>query len=367
VGSTGRVRVHHTATSADTGTRRRGSGGLEVSDNSLSPRIPGLRDSLPGAAYKKGDVIGQKYEVYGVLGAGGFGIVYLVYSPKSEGVYALKTLRDEYLADTQTRERFRKEASVWVDLERHPYLVRSYFVEEVAGRLFIVMEHIAPDEHGLNTIEGFLRQSPPDLTQSLRWGIQFCHGTEYANSKGIRCHRDIKPANIMTSQGKTVKITDFGLAGALGMAKAVSGIRLNVQQGVVGLSGQTIAGTGFGTPTHMPPEQFSDAASCDERSDIYSFGVVLFQMASRGQLPFLAPLPKVLAEAETARFWREMCHLHSEAAVPKLDSPLSHIIQGCLQKEPGKRYQSFKELRGDLEPLLRRMTGESISPRSRVY
>jgi serine/threonine protein kinase len=124
-----------------------------MGDSSPNPRSPGLRDSAPGAAYKKGDVIGQKYEVYGVLGAGGFGIVYLVYSRETKDIYALKTFRDEFLADAQTRERFRKEAQVWVDLERHPYLVRAHLVDEVAGRLFVVMEHVAPDESGLNSFE----------------------------------------------------------------------------------------------------------------------------------------------------------------------------------------------------------------------
>jgi serine/threonine protein kinase/predicted TPR repeat methyltransferase len=324
------------------------------------PRIPGLRDSVPGAAYKKGDVIGGKYEVYGVLGRGGFGIVYLVYSRETGGVYALKTFRDELLSDAQTRDRFHKEASVWVDLERHPYLVRANVVYEIAGRLFIAMEYIAPDEHGLNTLEGYLRQRPPDLAQSLRWGIQFCHGMEHAYSRGIRCHRDIKPANIMIGSDKAVRITDFGLAGVLGPTQAMAGVRLSIQKGVVGLSGQTMEGTGFGTPTHMPPEQFTDAASCDERSDIYSFGVVLFQMVSSGRLPFLAPLPTEVAASEMTRFWREMHRLHATAPVPRLDSPLFPMIRRCMEKDPGKRYQSFKELREDLEPLLRRQTGEVV-------
>jgi serine/threonine protein kinase len=186
---------------------------------------------VPGAAYKKGDVIGQKYEVYDVLGKGGFGIVYLVYSQQTGLVYALKTFQDKFLSDALRRERFRKEASVWVDLERHPYLVKAHWVDEVAGRLFIAMEHIAPGEDGLNTLEGYLQHRPPDLAQSLRWAIQFCYGMEYAYSRGIRCHRDIKPSNIMVSQDKTVKITDFGLAGVLVPAQAMSGIRSSVQQG----------------------------------------------------------------------------------------------------------------------------------------
>ncbi|MFH0793960.1 MAG: serine/threonine-protein kinase, partial [bacterium] len=205
--------------------------------------------SLPGIPYKRGDFIGQKYEVYGILGMGGFGIVYLVYSHETKSVYALKTFRDECLADAEARERFRRECQVWTDLERHPYLVRAYFVDEVSGRLYIGMEYIAPNEHGLNSLEGYMQEQPPGLHQSLRWAIQFCHGMEYAYSRGIRCHRDIKPANIMISQDMTVKISDFGLAGVLSAPKKSSGIKLNIHQGKVGLSWQTMDGAGVGTLT----------------------------------------------------------------------------------------------------------------------
>ena len=317
-------------------------------------------EHIPGIPYRKGHFIGHEYEVYGVLGRGGFGIVYLVYSHKDKSVYALKTFRDEYLEDAQARERFREEARIWIDLERHPYLVRAYYVDKHAGRLYIVMEYIAPDEQGLNSLDDYLQYQPPDLAQSLRWSIQFCLGMEYAYPKGIRSHRDIKPANIMIGQGRTIKITDFGLASVIGSASAVSGINLTVHQGKVGLSGQTMEGAGFGTPPYMPPEQFTNAAGCDERSDIYSFGVVLYQMATRGGLPFLAPLPKDNSEEEAMQFWRAMQRLHSGLPVPKIKSPLFPIIQRCLEKKPDKRYKSFKDLRTYLELLLRRQTGEVI-------
>jgi serine/threonine protein kinase len=310
--------------------------------------------------YQIGDVIGQKYEVAGVVGRGGFGIVYLVYSRETESVYALKTFRDEYLEDPEVRALFRKEAQIWVDLERHPYLVRAYFVDEISGRLYIAMEYIAPDEGFPNTLQGYLDRRPPDLAQSLRWAIQFCHGMEYAYSKGVRCHRDIKPGNIMISQDKTVKITDFGLAGVLGASEADPGIRLNIQEGKVGLSFRTLAGKGRGTPTHMPPEQFYDAAYCDQRSDIYAFGVVLFQMASGGKLPFLPALPKDNSQVEHMRFWQEIQRLHEQAPVPEMATPLFTIIQRCLEKIPEKRYSSFSELRTNLEVLLKQKTGEVI-------
>jgi tetratricopeptide (TPR) repeat protein/tRNA A-37 threonylcarbamoyl transferase component Bud32 len=305
---------------------------------------------LHGTPYKKGDFIGQKYEVYDVLGKGGFGIVYLVYSHETESVLALKTFRDEYLEDGATRQRFRKEAQVWVDLERHPYLVRAHFLDEINGRLYIGMEHIAPDEQGLNTLEGYLRRRPPNLAQSLRWSVQFCHGMEYAYSRGIRAHRDIKPANIMIGQDRTVKISDFGLAGVLPTSRAFSGSKLNVEQDRFGLSGQTIEGTGFGTPEYMPPEQFVNAAGCDQRSDVYSFGVTLYQMVSRGRLPFTAP-------ERTFNAWYEA---HIESVVPDTGSPLSSVIRRCLEKEPGRRYATFSALRAELEPLLKSLTGEVI-------
>src|SRR3972149_6635672 len=321
------------------------------------------------ALYKKGDFIGTKYWVYDVLGMGGFGIFFLVYFREAESVFALKTFREEYLWDREAQERFKKEAKIWIDLERHPYLVQAYLVQEISGRLFIAIEYIAPDEDGLNSLDGYLRHKPPDLAQSLRWGIQFCHGMEYAYSKGIRAHRDIKPANIMIGQDKTfadwfgqdktLKITDFGLAGVIGQAR-ISGIRMDIHNNTVGFSCQTVEGNGFGTPTHMPPEQFTNAVSCDERSDIYSFGIVLYQMATGGALPFLPELPRDNSDEEYIRFWGDIHRLHSSAPVPRMNSPLFPIIQRCLEKEPKKRYQSFADLRLELEPLLKKLTGEVI-------
>jgi serine/threonine protein kinase len=310
-----------------------------------------------GAVYKKGDFIGKTYEVFGVLGLGGFSVVYLVYSHETETAYALKTLRDQFLEDQETREQFRKEAKVWVDLERHPYVVTANFIDELAGRLYIGMEYIAPNEDGLNSLEGYLHHQPPDLTQSLRWGIQFCQGMEYAFSRGIRCHRDVKPGNIMITTDKIVKITDFGFADVIDVSRAKGGFDFlsRRRRGVTDHSG-------FGTPMYMPPEQFQNAARCDVRSDIYSFGVVLYQLASHGRLPFDAQLRSKGIENDPLLIWREMHRMHTEAVVAPLASPLFPVIQRCLQKEPSRRYQTFKDLRVDLDALLRRQTGEVVVP-----
>ena len=312
--------------------------------------------------YKKGNFIGQKYEVYSVLGLGGFGVVYLVYLPEMGGVYALKTFRDEFLADPEVRKRFRKEASLWVEMERHPYLVRAYLVDEVSGRLYIGMEFIAPNEEGLNSLEGYLQRRPPDLAQSLRWAIQVCLGMEYAYSKGLRAHRDLKPANIMITQDKIAKVSDFGLAGVFTETASIPTASWGVQPGRIGLSGQTMSGIGFGTPTHMAPEQFVNAAGCVERSDIYSFGIVLYQMAAGGRLPFLARLPRDGSAEELEIFLQAMKRMQHEAPLPRLDSPLFPILERCLEKSPEKRYLAFREVRADLEQMLKHQTGEVIKP-----
>jgi tetratricopeptide (TPR) repeat protein/tRNA A-37 threonylcarbamoyl transferase component Bud32 len=316
--------------------------------------LPEQSPSLPKGQANSADhrFIGQKYEVYGTLGGGGFGIVYLVYSHETKAVYALKTFRDEDIADPNRKELFRREARIWIELGYHPYIVNAFFVDEVNERLYLAMDYIAPNEGGLNTLAGYLSRKPPDITQSLIWSIQFCHGMEYAYSRGLRCHRDIKPTNILISADNFVKIADFGLAGVLGSAKAMPSLASG-RNTTAGLSPQsTVQGTGFGTPTHMAPEQFLSAATCDERSDIYSFGIVMYQMVSGGKPPFITRLLQNDSEAESIAFWTSMFTLHTEAPVPEVDSPLFPIIQQCLRKQPSERYQGFQQLREDLARLL---------------
>lgn len=196
--------------------------------------------NLESIYFKKGDVIGQKYKVIDVLGEGGFGIVYLVFFSSDHPLYALKTFKGEYMTEKTVKDRFHKEARVWIDLDKHPYLVRAHWVDDIFGRLFIAMEWIAPSEEGgPNSLEAYLRRSPPDLEQSLKWAIQFCYGMEYAYSKGISAHRDIKPANIMIDHNKMIKISDFGLADVIGSISLFSTGKVNIVKGNIGLSFQT--------------------------------------------------------------------------------------------------------------------------------
>jgi tetratricopeptide (TPR) repeat protein/tRNA A-37 threonylcarbamoyl transferase component Bud32 len=206
--------------------------------------------------YQKGDRIGQNYEVLDVLGHGGFGVVYLVRERRfldardlktlfgdnpppphpsslvyTDATYALKTFLSRYLTDSKVRDRFRREAQVLVDLEGHPYLLKAESVDEIAGRLYLVTEYVAPNAEGLNSLEGYLQRQPPDLAQSLQWAIQCCYGMEHAFSKGLRCHRDLKPANILITQDGVVKIADFGLAAALDQTRLADGVEVHMING----------------------------------------------------------------------------------------------------------------------------------------
>lgn len=293
--------------------------------------------------------IGDQYDVYKVLGRGGFGIVYLAIMRKTDSPCALKTFLHEHRTDPDSIASFKREAQTWINLDRHPNIVSAYAADEVNGKLYLAIELIIPATEGMTTLQDYLEKKPPGIVQSLRWAIQFCHGMEYAHSRGIRSHRDIKPANILIDGQKRVKISDFGLATAASRAPGAVGGGA-VQGGAVGLS---IAEGGVaGTPTHMPPEQYQDASKCDARSDVYAFGVTLHQMAANGKVPYLAPAPRNGAPAEVNRFFSDMFRLHAQAPLPELDSPLAPVIRRCMAKDPNDRYPSFRELRADLEPLL---------------
>ena len=310
-------------------------------------------------------ILGNRYVVHQVLGEGGFGIVYLVLDKIDNNIYALKTFKDEYFKDIESRKRFIKEALLWINLDKHPNIVRAFYIDEIEGRQFIKLEYIPKNRYGLNTLTDYLFELPPDLKQATTWAIQFCYAMEYAYSKGIRAHRDIKPDNILITQNKQIKVSDFGIAGAV-IETAHNRSIYSVFSNRIYFSCQTIEGIGFGTPAYMPPEQFTSANKCDERSDIYSFGIVLFQMASQGKLPFEVIVKHENEENALGKYWYEMFILHSNAKVPRLKSKLFPIIKKCLNKKPTKRY-SFRELRLELERLLKKVSGEILEPPSLEY
>ena len=318
-------------------------------------------------AYKGGDIIGGQYEVYGTLGMGGFGFVYLTYDHVTEEVVALKTFRDEFLADGKTREAFKKEALIWVNLERHPFILPALLVfeDKVSKRLYVCMDYIAPDQNRRVNLADHLEHAsdPIDTETALRWAIQFCYGMEHVNANGIKCHRDIKPANIMITQDGTLKITDFGLAAAAQIAWG-GGVSF-VGSGKDGRPGYSLLATEgkciCGTPGYIPPE-IHRGEGADVRSDIYSFGLVLWQIASGSvSPPFHVNVPHRGSYEEYIQQYVEAVYRQQMTGnMPFVDSPMKSIIERCLTVEPSKRYANFTELRNELASVYYSRTHKAV-------
>jgi tetratricopeptide (TPR) repeat protein len=319
----------------------------------------------PEATYKMGDIIGGKYEVGAMLGSGGFGEVYLVYDRRTLGLGALKTFRQKFLADAKVRENFKREALLWVNLEEHPFILAARCVEELSGRLFIGMDYIAPDDRGRVTLTDHLAtaRGPLETDQALLWASMFCYGMEHANQRGIKSHRDIKPTNILIRQDGTLLISDFGLAAAAEAAwKGQGGSWESAgEQGFVGLSlFQTEGKRVCGTLGYLAPEVFRGEGA-GVRSDIYSFGLVLWQMAAGSQVPpFAMGVAPPRSPRDTERYALEIYEQQMRKRAPAVGEPLGAVIERCLAPEPSKRFASFTQLRAELEPVLHRRTGQTV-------
>jgi tetratricopeptide (TPR) repeat protein len=321
-------------------------------------------ETVAPVEWKPGDVIGGRFEVHGTLGKGGFGVVYLVYERDIAQMRALKTIRRELLADGEARDAFKREALLWVSLDEHPFVLSARYVDQYYGRLFVLMDYVAPDKQRRVSLSDHLAKAagPLDLDQALRWAIQFCAGMEHAVAHGIKCHRDIKPANILITQDGTLKITDFGLAAAAEAAWRTSGrigdsVVPDGEKDDFSFSAVQVDGmVRCGTPGYMPPEVFRGEPA-DIRSDIYSFGLVLWQMGTGSRIPpYVAPY-----RGDRGGFLREVYERQMAGRPPRINRPLWPVVKRCLRANPTKRYSDFGELRDDLTAIFRKRTGRTVS------
>lgn len=307
-----------------------------------------------GSSWVIGDQIAGRYAVYGAL-EGGMGSVYIVFDHMDQCPYAIKTIRRELLeANPRAAARFKTEALAWVRLDRHPNIVEAASYQEFDKTPCLILEYVDGGDLSQLVDSGALLDDPERI---IRLGIQFCDGMVHAKACGISVHRDIKPANCMLSKLGRLKVSDFGLAKILdAVDESDAGTAMAATKVAVRAS-ETKTGRGMGTEPFMPPEQFIDAKSVDARADVYSFGVMLFQMAS-GTLPIRPQRGESYLEA----------HLHQ--APPHLrasDGDLDEIVQACLKKHPAERPDDFAVVRGLLNEVLRTRTGETmIAPPERT-
>lgn len=259
------------------------------------------------------------YQVRGLIGAGGMGIVYRALDEALQREVALKTLLPALATDPEFVARFKREAQSAAALN-HPNITQIYSIGQEGHLPFFAMEMI----HG-RSLEGLLKERGPlDAVEAAGYIAQAAKGLRHAAQRKL-IHRDVKPSNLMLTEEGVVKITDFGLAKA---ARSESQI--------------TVTGQVLGSPGYISPEQ-AQGGELDARSDIYSLGATFYQLVT-GRLPFEAPTP-------VAMIIKHMNEpLRSPRAVnPAIPYPIASAIQKMMAKRPGERFQEYDALIRELE------------------
>ena len=299
------------------------------------------------------------HDMKGGKGKSGMGIVYIVIDASTATPYAVKTFQRWCLETPELIQRFLREAETWIRLEQHPNIVRAHYVSTVQGQPYVFLEYVAGSDLRKKLAAGAL-----PLRNALRYSIQFCRGMAYAQKKvrGL-VHRDVKPENCMFTPDDVLKVTDFGLVKVLAGSEAMP---TNVPAGAVAGEGdpalesqsqffRTQKGdAGVGTLPYMAPEQFTDFADVTVKADIYSFGVMLYEMLV-GIRPFRARRPE------------DWYYQHSKVMPqdpymrkPDIPLPLSQLVMRCIAKEPKDRYSDFAALETELVLLLKQFCQEEV-------
>jgi tetratricopeptide (TPR) repeat protein len=272
-----------------------------------------------GEVLAEGDLINDRYLI-DKLCRGGFGRVYLCTDMVSGHRCALKTLLREHLGSARLLEMFRKEVLLWIQLGDHPNIVLAFGMEQFMRLPFVVMECVEGGSLGDLVERGSL-----GWKAAANFGWQIANGLEHARQMCGLVHRDLKPANVLLTKEGAAKVTDFGIS----LVRGAQGEQLT------------------GTPPYMPPEQWLRPGEVDVRSDVYAFGVTLFELAC-GRRPF-----QDYSEARMEGYRND--HLTKvppdpRQFEPEMPEPMARLILRCLEKQQDRRPADFSVVRSELEP-----------------